>query len=809
MPNSRKALGDLFRKTGVLAAVAALLLSLSSCALLFASPLDPTTDSTRGDISILIPDDPISPGDTGSAESTTSDPQSSGEESTEEDTTADEIPAEDTTPSEESSEGEPTCSHVPATLPAMSPTCTEEGSTEGSVCSLCNAVLTAPETLPPTGHTYVHLQCSSCGIAPVCPTPLTDAREITASYGQSVALTWFIPEEALYPVTYRVTVQESGSETVIREILEREASVSLTLPGEDVVYTVRVYALYRDGEEEGCEVAATQSEPLELTVAVPLRPMLESPGFITGNMSTAYPDKSFTVSWSPVPVEGGEIRYTAVLTSPDGVSASVLEGSTATTCVLDETLLLSEGIYRLTVYASDLTESYRDSEGAVLEISVKAPPEEDLQAYITPERYHSDYFYRYLGTCPNGDALQRYYTMVDAALSDFHSSRASAQTVSLSDGTVRYYAAKLDYKACGLTLGEAASVRTLYMYDHPLYYWVSNVYVYNSTSLYVCVDETYIYGNARTAVNTVIYNAVREMSISLVEETSAYNVALSYYELLLARADYAFEEDGATPQDDLWAHSIVGVFDDRYQAVVCEGFAEAYSLLLNFHGVENVMVPGVSRGVGHLWNLIRMGDGAWYWCDITWDDKTYSPLGTDYKYFCVTDTQDVLYYFYRDGQSSGHHVGDDKVSVFTDDHSIRWDHSVELDMSGAIPDRSPTPYGGEELTLRETFAVDGMTYALTGYGKVQLIDAGSRRSVTVPETVTYNGVTYAVTSIGAMDGNGVFVTGRVISLFTSSVYVSKNVSHIWNGALSGIIVNVTVDPENPFYTSKNGVLQRK
>lgn len=809
MPDSRKALGDLFRKTGILAAAVALLLSLSSCALLLASPLDPLTNSTREDVSIPVPDDPISPSGTGSAESTTSDPQSSGEKSTEEDTTADEISPEDTTPSEESSSDEPACSHVPATLPAMSPTCTEEGSTEGSVCSLCNTVLVAPETLPPTGHTYVDLQCSSCGIAPVCPTPLTDTREITASYGRPVALTWCIPEETLYPVTYRITVQESGSETVIREMLAREASVSLTLPGEDVLYTVRVYALYRDGDEEGREVAATQSEPLELTVAVPLRPMLESPGFITGNMSTAYPDKSFTVSWSPVPAEGGEIRYTAVLTSPDGVSVSVLEGSTATTCVLEETLLFSEGIYRLTVYASDLTAGYRDSEGAVLEISVKAPPEDDLQAYTTPERYHSDYFYRYLGTCPNGDALQRFYTMVDAALLDFHSSNATAQSVSLSDGTLRYYAAKLDYKACGLTLGEAASVRTLYMYDHPLYYWVSNVYVYNSTSLYVCVEETYIHGSARTAANTVIYDAVREMAAPLVGETSAYRISLAYYELLLERADYAFEEDGTTPRDDPWAHSIVGLLDGQYKAVVCEGFAETYSLLLNFHGVENVMVSGVSRGVGHLWNLIRMGDGAWYWCDITWDDKTYSPLGTDYKYFCVTDTQDVLYYFYRDGQSSGYHVGDDKVSVFTEDHSIRWDHSVELDMSGAIPDRSPVPYDGEELTLRETFTVDGMTYALTGYGKVQLIDAGSRFSVTVPETVTHNGITYAVTSIGLMDRNGVFVTGRVISLFTSSVYVSKNVSHIWDGALSGIIVNVTVDPENPCYTSENGVLMRK
>ena len=795
MPYPRSPYGGFLRRAGVLAAATALLLLLSSCALLFTSSPDSLTETLREETVSSIPH---------TTESTTPDSAPSWETDAEEETSA-----EQTDTSEESSEVDSACTHVPTATPAVSPTCTEEGCTEGSVCSLCNAVLVAPEALPPTGHAYVDFQCTVCGTAPVCPTPTAETTEITAAYGQSVALTWFISEETLSPVTYRVTVREVGSNDVIWETRVTETSVSVDLPKEDAVYTVYVYALYVDGGAGGTEIAATQSEPLELTVTVPLRPLLESPGFITGNMSTAYPDKSFTVSWSPVSAEGGEIRYTAVLASPDGVSTSVLEGSTATSCVLDETLLLSEGIYRLTVYASDLTDTYRDSEGATLEISVKAPPEEDLQAYTTPERYHADYFYRYLGTCPNGDALQRFYTVMDTALSDFHSSNATAKTVSLSDGTLRYYAAKLDYKAGGLTLEEASSVRTLYMYDHPLYYWISNVYVYNSTSLYICVEETYAQGDARTATNTEIYDTVREMAAPLVGETSAYRVSLAYYEILLDRADYAFEEDGTTPQDDPWAHSIVGVFDERYNAVVCEGFAETYSLLLNFHGVENVMVPGVSRGVGHLWNLVRMGDGAWYWCDITWDDKTYSPLGTDYKYFCVTDTQDVLYYFYRDGQSSGYHVGGDKVSVFTDDHSIRWDHSVELDMSGAIPDRSPTPYDGEELTLRETFTVDGMTYALTGYGKVQLIDAGSRFSVTVPETVTHNGITYAVTSIGAMDENGVFVTGRVISLFTSSVYISKNVSHIWDSALSGIIVNVTVDPENPYYTVENGELKEK
>jgi hypothetical protein len=306
----------------------------------------------------------------------------------------------------------------------------------------------------------------------------------------------------------------------------------------------------------------------------------------------------------------------------------------------------------------------------------------------------------------------------------------------------------------------------------------------------------------------MIYEGVETLSEGIPAEASSYTAALAYYERLLGLADYAYEDDGETPQDDHWAHSVMGVFDPDRREVVCEGFAKAYGLLLTYHGVENIPVPGVSRGVGHLWNLVRLDDGAWYWCDITWDDTTHSPLGTDHKYFCVTDTQDVLYYYVRDGIEAGKDYTFSGSSTFLEDHTVRWDSSLTLDMSGAIPARSETPYGGAtELILRESFTVDGMTYVLTGYGRVQLISVGNRRSVTVPATVTYGGVTYTVSSVGLMREDGVFMTGRLLPLFATSVYVSENISYVWEGALSGLLVNITVDPNNPWYTVENGILR--
>ncbi|MBR5881511.1 MAG: hypothetical protein IKZ16_07460, partial [Clostridia bacterium] len=43
--------------------------------------------------------------------------------------------------------------HTAATDAAVAPTCTETGLTEGSHCSVCEAVITAQEKVPATGHT--------------------------------------------------------------------------------------------------------------------------------------------------------------------------------------------------------------------------------------------------------------------------------------------------------------------------------------------------------------------------------------------------------------------------------------------------------------------------------------------------------------------------------------------------------------------------------------------------------------------------------------------------------------------------------
>ena len=701
------------------------------------------------------------------------------------------------------------CTHSPTAIPAVEPTCTQSGYGEGSVCGDCGSLLTTPAVIPASGHAYDASHgylCTSCGEVAACPAPVLSASgELSVPWGDTWRLSWSLTDEPLFAVVYMVTDEAADSPFALWDTWRADTSYELSCRTDGGSYLLRVCACYAVNGEP---VAATQSTSVTVSITVPVREAPESPVFLFGNEISTDPGKDLTVAWSPVTAEGAAIRYIPRMTLPDSRVVE-LDPTDETLLTIPADLLTAEGEYVLSVIARDLTETYRDSVAADMTVRVRTPVQAGEQDFTDPARYASDYYYEYLATQPNGENLRRYYRLVDTALTTFHSSNANAQTVKVSGGNYHYYAAKLDYTLCGLTLDEAVSVRFMYAYDHPLYYWISNVYVYSDKALYFCVFPEYAKAQDRRAYNDYVYQGVEALSDGLTSGDTAYETALALYERVLALGDYAYEGDGETPEDDQWAHSIIGLFDPAYNQVVCEGFAEAYSLLLNFHGVTCISIPGESRGVGHLWNLIRLDDGEWYWCDITWDDRTYSPLGTDYKYFCVNDTQDVLFYYLRDGMSSGGNYNFNSSATFMEDHTVVWDPGITINMSGAVPTRSAAPYTGDELTLRESFTVDGLTYALTGYGKVQLTDVGSRRSVTVPETVTYNGVTYAVTSIGLMNKDGVYVTGRMLPLFATSVYVSKNVSYIWEDALNGILLNITVDPENPYYTVENGTLKKK
>ena len=69
--------------------------------------------------------------------------------------------------------------HTLVTVPAVAPTCTETGLTEGQACSVCTVVTVPQEIIPATGHTMAGDTCTVCGYVEPKeePMPFTDVAE--------------------------------------------------------------------------------------------------------------------------------------------------------------------------------------------------------------------------------------------------------------------------------------------------------------------------------------------------------------------------------------------------------------------------------------------------------------------------------------------------------------------------------------------------------------------------------------------------------------------------------------------------------
>ncbi|MBR5362525.1 MAG: hypothetical protein IK134_04300 [Oscillospiraceae bacterium] len=72
----------------------------------------------------------------------------------------------------------------------------------------------------------------------------------------------------------------------------------------------------------------------------------------------------------------------------------------------------------------------------------------------------------------------------------------------------------------------------------------------------------------------------------------------------------------------------------------CDGYAEAFALLMESAGIPVMIVTGVSADAeghteNHAWNLVQLAEN-WYHIDCTWDDSAVQPAHT--YFLCNDDT---------------------------------------------------------------------------------------------------------------------------------------------------------------------------
>lgn len=120
-----------------------------------------------------------------------------------------------------------------------------------------------------------------------------------------------------------------------------------------------------------------------------------------------------------------------------------------------------------------------------------------------------------------------------------------------------------------------------------------------------------------------------------------YQKAKLAHDYLIERADYY---EGIYKADEYGVPP--GTYREAYSALitgstVCQGYANAFEVLMKIMGVESVYVAGVAKGEssdggegGHAWNAVKTEYG-WMQVDVTWDDKGGN--NKSYMYFGLRD----------------------------------------------------------------------------------------------------------------------------------------------------------------------------
>lgn len=396
-------------------------------------------------------------------------------------------------------------------------------------------------------------------------------------------------------------------------------------------------------------------------------------------------------------------------------------------------------------------------------------------------------------------AQQALYKKIDEQARLFHVNtdlNATRNTQSITAGPF-YEAFTIDFSDLGLTSAQATAVWKTFRDDNPLYYWLSGSVSITSdgTKLIAKCYDDYAQGSARKTANELIYRKLDEYLSILSEDDNGYMTALAFHDAIINAIDYAYKADGTTPSDEAWAHNILGLFnEDEKKGGTCETYSRAFQLLLNYAGIENVFVTGTAGGGAHSWNLVKLDDGNWYWCDLTWDDTPDITYGVSYDYFMVNDTQII---------GTG-------AKIFPETHVHETPSGTGTSFLYDLPTRSPITYSNKDIAaLYKTFNTTNAMYAVSGYNTVQLISFVAKGDIEIPEEVIYAGKTYTVISIGAFK-DGKFVDGTVLRGEETSVKIPKTVKYIANGALDSVALqSITVDPENEYYTVVDGKIVSK
>ena len=176
--------------------------------------------------------------------------------------------------------------------------------------------------------------------------------------------------------------------------------------------------------------------------------------------------------------------------------------------------------------------------------------------------------------------------------------------------------------------------------DHPQFFMYSGAYTYE-------FSEDLMLSSVVLKLKTVIddkdaqekQKEIDEVVNKLVADTKEmddYNKSKYIYTYIAQNTTYKESEN---------AHNMYGCLVEGVS--VCEGYAKAYSYIMQKCGMQVAYVTGMGKNELHAWNLINI-DNNWYHIDCTWgdpvteiEDPEQKRLNVDYSYLHLT-TENIL-----------------------------------------------------------------------------------------------------------------------------------------------------------------------
>ena len=177
----------------------------------------------------------------------------------------------------------PATGHTAVTDPAVAATCTTAGKTEGSHCSVCNAVIKAQTTIPATGHTAV----TDPAVAATCTTAGKTEGSHCSVCGEVIVAQTTIPATGHnfgeWVETRAPSLTEDGEET--RTCQNPGCDVSETRAVKAVIYTVSYNANGGTGAPEAQQ--KLKGTALTLSTKKPVYSGYTFQGWATSSTATA------------------------------------------------------------------------------------------------------------------------------------------------------------------------------------------------------------------------------------------------------------------------------------------------------------------------------------------------------------------------------------------------------------------------------------------------------------------------------------------------------------------------------------------